>query len=82
MLESTTKFTGERYEVVMLWSEPEPNLPNNYSSALGQLYSLERIFQRDSNLKSLYHHSIDTDVEKVFVKIWNERELKDTLGKE
>ena len=52
MLESTTKFTGERYEVVMLCSEPEPNLPHNYSSALGQLLSLERIFQRDPNLKS------------------------------
>ena len=35
MLESTTKFTGEWYEVGMLWSEPEPNLPNNYNSALG-----------------------------------------------
>ena len=44
--ESTTKFRGERYEVGMLWSEPEPNLPNNYSSALGQLYSLERRFQK------------------------------------
>ena len=50
MLESTTKFTGERYEVGMLWSDPEPNLPNNYSSALGQLHSLERRFQRDPNL--------------------------------
>ena len=29
MLESTTKFTGERYEVGMLLSEPEPSLPNN-----------------------------------------------------
>ena len=36
-LESTTKFTGERYEVGMLWSEPEPNLLNNYGSAIGQL---------------------------------------------
>ena len=36
-LEITTKFTGERYEVGRLWSEPEPNLPNNYSSPLGQL---------------------------------------------
>ena len=26
MLESTTKFTGERYEVGMLWSEPEPTI--------------------------------------------------------
>ena len=41
MLESTTKFTGGRYEVGMLWSEPEPNLPNIYSKALSPLYSLE-----------------------------------------
>ena len=31
VLESTKKFTGEQYEVGKLWSEPEPNLPNNYS---------------------------------------------------
>ena len=82
MLESTTKFTGERYEVGMLWSEPEPNLPNNYSSALGQLYSLERRFQRDPNLKSLYQQSIDTDEEKRLVKILDESKVKGTFGKE
>ena len=82
MLECTTKFTGERYEVGMLWSEPEPNLPNNYSSALGQLFSLERRFQKDPNLKSLYQQSIDTDVEKGFVKILDESEVKGTSGKE
>ena len=82
MLESTTKFTGELYQVGMLWSEPEPNLPNNYSSALGQLYSLERRFQMDPNLKSFYQQSIDTDVEKGFVKILDESEVKGTFGKE
>ena len=82
VLESTMKFTGERYELGMLWSEPEPNLPNNYSSALGQLYSLERRFQRDPNLKSLYHQSIDTDVEKGFVKILDGSEVKGTFGRE
>ena len=46
MLESTTKFTGDRYEVVMLWGAPEPNLPNNYNSTLGQLHSLQRSFKR------------------------------------
>ena len=81
-LESTTKFTGERYEVGMLWSEPEPNLPNNYGSALGQLYSLERRFQRDPKLKELYQQSIDTDVEKGFVKVLGKSEVKGTLGKE
>ena len=82
MLESATKFTGERYEVGMLWSEPEPNLPNNYGSALGQLHSLKRRFQRDPDLKSLYQQSIDADVEKRFVKILNESEIKGTFGKE
>ena len=81
MLESTTKFTGEQYEVEMLWSEPEQNLPNNYSSALGQLYSLERRFQKDPKLKSFYRQSIDTDVEKGFVKILDESEVKGTFGK-
>ena len=82
MLESTMKFTGERYEVGMLWSKPEPNLPINYSSALGQLHSLERRFQRDPNLKSFYQQSIDTDVEKGFVKILDDSEVKGIFGKE
>ena len=81
-LESTTKFAGDRYEVGMLWSEPEPNLPNNYSSALGQLYSLERRSQRDPKLKELYQQSIDTDVEKGFVKKLSKSEVKGTFGKE
>ena len=29
MLESMTKFTGERYKMGMPWSESEPNLPKN-----------------------------------------------------
>ena len=56
--ETAKKFTGERYEVSMLWNELEPNLLNNYASALGQLYSLERRFQRGPNLKELYQQSI------------------------
>ena len=82
ILESTTKFTGGRYEVGMLWSEPEPNLPNNYYSALGQLYSVERRFQRDPNLKEFYQQSIDTDVEKGFVNILGKSVVKGTFGKE
>ena len=66
----------------LLWSEPEPNLPNDYSSALGQLYSLERRFQTDPNLKSLYQQSIDADVEKGFVKILDKPQVKGNLGKE
>ena len=82
MLESATNLTGEQYEVEMLWSEPEPNLTNNYGSALGQLHSLERRFQRDPNLKSLYQQSVDADVENGFVKTLNETEIKGTFRKE
>ena len=82
MLESTTKFTGERYEVRMLWSEPEPNLVDNYSSTLGQLNSLKRIFQREPNLKNLYQQSISTNVRNGLIKILDESELKGTFGKE
>ena len=77
----TEDATGERQEVGMLWSEPEPNLPNNYSSALGQIYSMVRRFRRDPNLKSLHLQSINTDVEKGFVKISNESEVKGNIGK-
>ena len=82
MLESTTKFTGEQYEVGMLWSEPEPNLPNHYSSALGQLYSLEQRFQRDPNPKKLYQQSLDTDLENGSIKILDESKVNGTFEKE
>ena len=82
MVESMTKLTGEWYEVGTLWSEQETNLPNNYSSALSQLYSLERRLQMDPNLKSLYQQSIYKDVEEEFVKILDKSKVKGTFGKE
>ena len=51
MLEQTTKFDGERYEVGLLWKRNDPFLPNNYSSALSQIKSLEYKLQRKPELK-------------------------------
>ena len=79
MLESTEKFTGERNEVGAICSKPVPNLPNDYSSALGQLSSLEQRFLWDANLKSLYQQSKETDVEKGFAKILDESVLNGTI---
>ena len=42
MLKATTKFDGVGYEVGLLWKKAKPPLPNNYSSAVSQLKSLER----------------------------------------
>ena len=83
MLESTTKFTGERYEMGMLWSELEPKLPNNYSLGLGQLYSMVRRFQMDPTLKNSYQQSMYTDVKKGIRKdigrVQNERHFRERM---
>ena len=44
--ESTTKFTGEPYDLGILWTEQGPEITENYNLALGQLYSLEQRFQK------------------------------------
>ena len=54
-LEQTTGFTGERYEVGLLWREDEVRLTNNFYSAMGQLKSLEQRLQKDDTLRKLYH---------------------------
>ena len=69
MLEQTTKFDGERYEVGLLWKRKDPFLPNNYSSALSQMKSLEYRLEKKPELKKLYQDSFKVDVEKGFVRI-------------
>ena len=54
MLKATTKFDGERYEVGLLWKNAKLHLPNNYSSAVSQLKSLERRFEKDVKLRQRY----------------------------
>ena len=49
-----SKAPGERYQVCMLWSEP--NLQNNYSSALGHLCALERRFESITNLRGFINN--------------------------
>ena len=49
-LERTTRFTGERFEVGLLWREDEMKFPNNFQSAMGQLKSLEGLPHRADKL--------------------------------
>ena len=78
MLEQTTKFDGERYEVGLLWKRNDPSLPNNFSSALSQMKSLEYTFEKKPELKKLYQDTIKVDVEKAFVRILKQEELEAT----
>ena len=78
MLKATTKFGGERYEIELLWKNAKPHLPNNYSSAVTQLKSLERRLEKNENLKQGYKETIDVDVQKGFVRNLDEAELENT----
>ena len=78
MLKATTKFDGERYEVGLLWKNAKPHLPNNYSSAVSQLKSIERQPEKIENLKQRYKETIDVDVENGFVRILDEAEIENT----
>ena len=61
-LEQTTRLTGARYKVGLLWREEEVKLPNNFYSAMGQLKSLEPRLQKDETLGKRYQETIDTNV--------------------
>ena len=78
MLEQTTEFDGERYEVGLLWKRKDHFLPNNYSSGLSQMKSLEYRLEKKPELKKRYQDSIKVDVEKGFVGILKQEELEAT----
>ena len=60
----------------MLWADDDPELPNNYFSALAQFNSLERRLDKDPELKAKYEDSnINEDLTKGYViKVDNPQE--------
>ncbi|XP_075260006.1 uncharacterized protein LOC142351745 [Convolutriloba macropyga] len=80
-LKQTARFTGERYEVGLLWREGEVKLPNNFYSAMGQLRSLEQRLQKDVMFRKCYHDTTDTEVKARYVPKVQQIELNETRGK-
>ena len=78
MLEQTTTFDGERYEVSHLWKRNDHFLPNNYSTPLSPMKSLEYRLEKKPELRKLYRYSIKVDVEKGFIRILKQEELDET----
>ena len=78
MLQTTTKFDGERYEVGLLRKNAKPHLPNKYSSAVSQLKSLEHRLEKDENLKQRYKTTFDVDVQKGFLRVLDETDIEKT----
>ena len=60
-LQQTTRFTGEWYEVVLLWWEDEVKIPKNFYSAMVRLKFLEGRLQKDDLLQKRHQETIETD---------------------
>ena len=78
ILERTTRFNSDRYEVGMLWKNPDHELPNKYPSALSQFKSLERRLARDEQLRQRYDETIRIDADKSFIRKLDTEELRRT----
>ena len=78
ILKRSTRHNGESYEVGLLWADDSPDLPNNYSSALQQFYSLEKRLDKDVDLKDAYQKTIQKDLENGFIRVIDKHELQHT----
>ena len=61
---NTTVQNGKRYDVGMLWTEDNIELPNNHFSALVQLKTLEKRITKDQTLREKYSITIKEDLDK------------------
>ena len=52
ILVTATIHDGSRYVVVMLWADDNIHLPDNFYASLVQFKSLEKLLEKDLNLKT------------------------------
>ena len=78
ILESSTTHNGNRYQMGLLWKKDSPMLPNNFKVAYSQLLSLERRLDKQPELKSRYAATIQTDLDKGYVREVPKAELQTT----
>ena len=67
ILEDITVHNGIRYNVGMLWTDNNIELPDNYFSALVQLKSLEKRLMKDQTLWEKYSNTIKEDLDNGYV---------------
>ena len=78
ILGSTTKVTGGRYEVGLLWRSEDPILPNNRSQAEMRLQQLKKRFLRDPTFASQYEAVMNDYIEKGYAVKLSEKEAAST----
>ena len=64
LLESTAKKCGDRYEVGILWRNPEVTMPQNKIMAVRRLQSLEKNLLRHPEKAKAYQEAVQSYIEK------------------
>jgi len=76
-LSERTQEVEGRYEVPLLWKDENIQLPDNRVVAIHRLGLLEKRLQRDPELGEAYKKTIDTDLEKGYIKRLTKEETAD-----
>ncbi|XP_068144176.1 uncharacterized protein [Drosophila tropicalis] len=74
-LESTTSLKNGRYEVGLMWKDPEVLLPDSYANALKRLKCLQKQFSRQPQLKEQITKQIKNLVEKGYARMLTPEEI-------
>jgi len=81
ILETQTKHNGTRYQIGLMWKSADMILPDNYSSALRRLLSLERKFEKDPAMASRYEAVINEYITLGHARKRRPEELPLTAGR-
>ncbi|XP_068154970.1 uncharacterized protein [Drosophila tropicalis] len=74
-LESTASLKNGRYEVGLMWKDPEVSLPDSYANALKRLKCLQKQFSRQPQLKEQITKQIENLVEKGYARMLTPEEI-------
>ncbi|XP_068143463.1 uncharacterized protein [Drosophila tropicalis] len=74
-LESTTSLKNGRYEVGLMWKDPEVSLLDSYANALKRLKCLQKQFSRQPQLKEQITKQIEKLVEKGYARMLTPEEI-------
>ncbi|XP_043199298.1 uncharacterized protein LOC122369009 isoform X1 [Amphibalanus amphitrite] len=76
MMESTTKWRGDRYETGLLWKPDCAPLPNDRSMALRRLESTEKALRRAPEKAAAYRDTMREYLDKGYARLLTEEELQ------
>ena len=78
ILQISTVWKNQRYEIPLLWKEDHPELTNNKELALQRLYSIEKKLEKSPELEEKYSNAIKEYIDKGYAIKFSDREANKT----